>query len=126
VSIPFNPGGRLIVVRGDVAGPTDTAVFRLVLDAGSTRTVLDRGLSSSIGLVPDPSHSLVTMTAVTGIVHIPKVQVTKLVAMEQERNRFTVLLHDLPAMRFDGVLGIDFLRGQELAIDFRQGLIALT
>lgn len=66
------------------------------------------------------------MTTVTGIVQTPQSIATRVLALKQHRDHFPVVLHDLPAARFDGILGLDFLRGQELTIDFRQGLITLS
>ena len=39
---------------------------------------------------------------------------------------FFLICHTLPAsVSVDGLLGLDFLRGQRLTIDFRAGRIAL-
>jgi Aspartyl protease len=126
VSVRFNSARRLIIVRGDVFGPLGAAVFRMVLDTGLTRTVLDRELFGSIGIVADFYRPVVTMESATGIAHIPQAQADRICSVEQERHRFDVLLHDYSASRFDGVLGLDFLRGHELTIDFPRGQISLT
>lgn len=44
-----------------------------------------------------------------------------------ERIDFPVIRQDLPSgTPFDGLLGLDFFRGQRLTIDFREGLITLN
>ena len=61
-----------------------------------------------------------------GIVEVPDLQVSRLVALGQERTGFSVLAHDLsPKTTIDGVLGLDFLRGHVLNIDFRLGKLTL-
>ncbi len=41
-------------------------------------------------------------------------------------NDFAILCHNLPPRAtVDGVLGLDFLRGERLVIDFRAGQLAL-
>ena len=48
-------------------------------------------------------------------------------ALGQERTNFPLLGHTLPpSASIDGLLGLDFLRGQVLNIDFRQGTISLS
>jgi hypothetical protein len=47
--------------------------------------------------------------------------------MGQERRHFPVLAHTLPpSASVDGLLDLDYVRGQMLNIDFRQGTISLT
>lgn len=56
-----------------------------------------------------------------------RVELTKLAALEQERNNFLVLCHTLPpGTGVDGLLGLDFFRDQTLTIDFRKGELALS
>lgn len=126
MSTRFNARRRLIVVRGDIQGPAGTAVFRLVLDTGSTRTVLDGALSNSIGLVPDHNLPLVTMTTVTGVVQLPQARATRIVALGQKRYDSIVIIHDFSGTRFDGLLGLDFFRRRRLTIDFPAGTIELV
>lgn len=48
-------------------------------------------------------------------------------ALGQERTGFPVLCHTLPASAgVDGLLGLDFLRGQTLTVDLRSGMVTLT
>ena len=45
----------------------------------------------------------------------------------QERVDFAVLGHTLPpSAGVDGLLGLDFLRGQSLTVDFRTGHVTLV
>ena len=52
---------------------------------------------------------------------------TRLSALGKHRFGFRVTAHDLPAsVPIDGVLGLDFLDGHVLTIDFRAGTVDLT
>lgn len=56
-----------------------------------------------------------------------RIEISRLIALGQERKAFSVLSHKLPAtLSVEGVLGLDFLRGQALTIDFRTGQIELS
>jgi hypothetical protein len=51
----------------------------------------------------------------------------RIVALGQERASFPVLAHTLPpSAGIDGLLGLDYLRGQTLTVDFRSGTITLS
>ena len=67
------------------------------------------------------------MTTGSGVEFVPRVSLDKIVALGQERTTFPVLGHTLPpSAGIDGVLGLDFVRGQTLTVDFRTGTITLT
>jgi len=62
-----------------------------------------------------------------GVEFVPRVSLHKIVALGQERTNFPVLGHTLPpSASIDGVLGLDFVRGQTLTVVFRTGTITLT
>ena len=74
-------------------------------------------------LVPDRLQ----ITTGSGVEFVPRITVSKLTALGQERHDFPVLSHNLPpSASIDGLLGLDFLRGQELTIDFRNGQLRLV
>jgi hypothetical protein len=48
-------------------------------------------------------------------------------ALGQQQTNFPVLCHTLPASAgVDGLLRLDFMRGYQLAIDFRNGFVSLA
>jgi predicted aspartyl protease len=79
------------------------------------------------GYDPTQAGSPQTMTTASGVavtVHLPVVRIR---ALGQERTAFAVLCRNLPAgAGLDGLLGLDFLRGLTLMIDFRTGSITLS
>lgn len=127
MSVPFNAAGGLVVVNAEVVGPTGAAVIRLALDTGATATVVSGAILVAVGYDPALSPTRLQVTTGSGIEYVPVVAVTRLQALGQDRNGLSVLAHTLPpSAGVDGVLGLDFLRGQRLVIDFRAGQIELS
>jgi predicted aspartyl protease len=127
MSIPFNAQHGLIIIQAAVDGPSGSAVLRLALDTGATRTVINIGMLVALGYDPALAPERIQVTTGSGVEFVPRVSVHKIVALGQERTSFLVLGHTLPpSAGIDGVLGLDFMRGQTLTVDFRTGTITLT
>lgn len=62
----------------------------------------------------------------SGVVPVPLLNVDRVEALGKAATNMRVLCHTLPSRAgIDGVLGLDFLRGERLVVDFRAGLLAL-
>jgi predicted aspartyl protease len=110
-----------------VFGPLGSIVLRLALDTGATATMINVAPLVTIGCDPSLSPDRVQVTTGSGVEYAPRVEVNRIKALGQERTLFSVLSHTLPASAtIDGLLGLDFLRGQKLTIDFRQADVSLT
>lgn len=126
MSHAFNPDRGLVVVQTEVFGPSGSMVLRLALDTGATGTLISVAPLTAIGYDPSLAPERVQVTTGSGVEFAPRILVAQLRAMGQERTDFPVLAHTLPpSASVDGLLGLDFLRGQVLSIDFRQGVISL-
>ena len=126
MSESFNSARGLIVVRVEMSGPSAVAVLRLALDTGATGTMVNVGLLAAIGYDPSLSPERVQLTTGSGVEYVSRIQVGRIRALGQERANFPVLAHTLPpSASIDGLLGLDFLRGQVLNIDFNHGQITL-
>jgi len=80
----------------------------------------------AIGYDPSVSPDRTQVTTGSGIEFAARIRLQRLFALEQERKDFPILCHTLPpSAGVDGLLGLDFLRGQRLRIDFRTGEVAL-
>jgi len=127
MSIRFDPLENLIYVRAKVFGPVGSTSLLLALDTGASSTSIssERLLSLGYELSADAEGSRI----VTGsrVEFAPEITIVKFSALRQQRQNFSVLAYDLPVEAgVDGVLGLDFFRGQNLNIDFRNGLITLS
>jgi len=126
VSFPFDPKRGLIIVATEVWGPTGSAVLRFALDTGATSTIVNVGLLVAIGYDPALAPNRIQITTGSGIEFVPRVIVSRIVALGQTRTNSAVLGHTLPpSATVDGLLGLDFFRRQKLTLDFRQGRVML-
>ena len=127
MSWPFDRGRGLIVVPTEVVGPNGSAIVRLALDTGATRTLINSALLMSLGYGPNAADATVEVTTGSGVEFVPLRPVTRLTALGQERRDFGVISHTLPpSAGVDGLLGLDFLRGRVLTIDFRNGQVDMV
>jgi hypothetical protein len=122
----FNARNGPILVNAEITGPFGSAVLKLVLDTSATRTLINLATLLALGYDPDQSASRITMTTGSTIEVVPLVVLTRLSALGQPRFGLSVIAHALPASSaVDGLLGLDFLRGHVLTIDFQTGSIIL-
>jgi len=126
MSFTFNPQRGLVIVRAEVEGPSGHAVLQLALDTGATGSLINVGMLVSIGYDPSLVPNRLQVTTGSGVEFVPLLELAKISALDLERTNFPVLCHTLPpSASIDGLLGLDFLRGQKLTIDFVQGRITL-
>ena len=122
MSFPFDPHQGLVIVEAEVFGPAASGSVRLALDTGATMTLIRTAILVGLGYDPAAALNLVPVTTGSGVAYAPRIPLDKLAALGQQRITFPVLCHTLPpSAGIDGVLGLDFLRGQALTVDFRTG-----
>ena len=127
MNCPFDPQQGLIIVGAELWGPTGSAVLRLALDTGATSTVISVALLVAVGYDPALVSERVQITTGSGVEFAARVTLDKIVTLGQERMDFPVLGHTLPpSTGVDGLLGLDFLRGQQLTVNFRNGQVTLA
>jgi len=127
MSCSFDAQQGLVVVRAQVTGPSGIAILRLALDTAATRTTINTGLLVAVGYDPAAPLDRTEVTTGSGVEFAALVSISKIVALGRECHDFPVLAHTLPpSAGVDGVLGLDFLRGQVLTIDFQSGSLTLT
>ncbi len=126
MNFSFDSQYGLIIVRAELTGPSGSAVLRLALDTGATGTLVNVGMLVSIGYDPALVIDRFQITTGSGVEFVPRITVSKISVLGQEREYFPVLCHTLPpSSGIDGLLGLDFFRGQSLTLDFRTGKIVL-
>lgn len=126
MSFRFDPHQGLIIVRTVLKGPAGEAIVRLALDTGATYTLINVGLLVAIGCDPAAVTDRVEVTTGSGVEYAPRVPVDRIRALGHERAAFPVLAHTLPpSADIDGLLGLDFMRGLTLTVEFRTGELRL-
>lgn len=127
MSFPFDPRQGLIVVWAELSGPDGRVRLRLALDTGASGTMINVGHLVAIGYDPALSPKRIQVTTGSGVEFVPRVQVTRLKSLGQERVALPILSHTLPpSAGIDGLLGLDFRRGHHLEVDFVRGLVSLS
>jgi len=107
---------RLLSLRGIVW-------CEMVLDTGSSRTVLDERLLARAGydLIASPK---VTVTTASGRMEAKIVTVRQISALGISADDFPVLAMPLSQpLGIDGLLGLDFLRRRNLFCNFEKGIL---
>jgi len=126
VTYRFNGSGPFVGVRVRIAGPTGAFTYAFALDTGATWTVVRPGILSYLGYDVDStgtSHAIVTAMGAT---NAPRLPVQQIDALGIFAAGLRVLCRQLPeGLRVGGVLGLDFLRGGRLEVDFAAGTIDL-
>jgi hypothetical protein len=124
---PFSLDDGLIVVEVEVVGPATVAILRLALDTGATTTLINVAHLVALGYDPALAPTRVQITTGSGVEFVPRLPLTKIAALGQERFGFPVLCHTLPpSALIDGLLGLDFFHGTILTLDLKVGQIGLA
>jgi Aspartyl protease len=127
MSFSFNSSHGPIVVEASLSGPMGQADLRLILDTGATTSLIRSTMLVAVGYDLDTSPDLVMVAMGNGVESVPRIVLNRLSALGRHRLAFPVLAHSLPpATRIDGLLGLDFLRGSVLTVDFPAGRISLA
>jgi predicted aspartyl protease len=123
----FNPHHGAIVVPVRVWGRGGSGVLRCILDTGSTNTSISPVVLATLSYDLAVGSDLMEVTTASNVTFARGVVVDRIRALDNERVDFEVLGISLPpSANVDGLLGLDFFRGQSLLIDFRVGEITLN
>jgi len=126
MSFSFQHQQGLVIVTVEVSGIPSSVVLRMALDTGATSTLINVAPLVAIGYDPALAPDLVEVTTGSGVEYVPRIPVKKLSALGIDQKDFPVLCHSLPpSIKIDGLLGLDFLRGHVLTMDFQKGELDL-
>jgi hypothetical protein len=125
MSCTFDSHQGLIFVKAELTGPKGNIFVRLALSTGATRTLVNVDILVIIGYEQALTLDPIDVTTGSGVESVSRITLSKIVALGQTRTQFPMLAHT-PSTGVDGILGLDFFRGQTLTIDFGNGKINLT
>lgn len=120
--------GNLLRVRGAVGGNDGSViVVRLLVDTGSSFTVLPTRVVESLGCnLLQPLRRVATVGA-SGTINAPIVAVPWFNCLGQRIENFALLAYTIPAAAFvDGLLGMDFLSRYQAIIAVADAEIRLA
>ena len=126
MSQPFDPIDGLIVVPARLCGPAGDTIARLALDTGAITSLISAEVLATIGIEAGGSAQRVKLITASTTESASLANVPRIDALGRTAAPFTVICHTLPAeASIDGLLGLDFLRGRRVSIDFRAGVVAV-
>ena len=107
-------------------GPAGDVVVRLAPDTGATATLLNWDVLVLLGYDPAVTKKRIQITTGSGVEFVPRIPIERIEAMGKEQRDLQVVCHTLPpTASVDGLLDLDFFRGQRLIVDFRAGLVTV-
>ena len=118
---------ELLFTRAALKHQNRIRVVNLLIDSGSTYTVLSWEVLLSLKLDPATSVPRRSIMAANGLLVLPEVEIEEFHSLGQPIERFPVLAHTIPlGSQVDGLLGMNFLRQFEMDINFKQATIRLS
>lgn len=109
--------GKLMVVKARIKGQEASAYPRLLIDTGSTYTIVAHEILESIGCGPVFYKERRRIATASGYEMLPVVLVEQFNCLGQSLKNYHVLGHTLPFGTYvDGLLGMDFLSRFEIEI----------
>ena len=116
--------GSLLLTKTTVKGPEGTMVMRLLVDTGSTYTILPVKVFESIGCSPAESREHVKIITGSGTIIAPQVNLIWFQSLGQKIDKFKAVAHTLPfSGPINGLLGMDFLLAIKAHIDLEAGRV---
>jgi predicted aspartyl protease len=126
MSESFDSRRGLIDLITTIEGPRGSVEARLVLDTGAALTAFRPRLFSAIGQDLADSRASIRIATASRIEVAPLHIVPGITALGHHARNIGVLRLDMPFdRRIDGLLGLNFLRGHQLLVDFRLGIVSL-
>jgi predicted aspartyl protease len=117
----------LLFTRAALKQQNRTRVVTLLIDSGSTYTILSWEVLLSLKLDPATSRTRRSITTANGLLVLPELVMEEFHALGQIVERFPVLVHTIPlGSQIDGVVGMSFLRLFEMEVNFKQAVARLA
>jgi aspartyl protease family protein len=114
----------LLGTKAAVAGPDGIRLIRLLVDTGSSYTILPVDLLEAIGCPPANSAERVRIITGSGYLILPRLKVTWFDCLGRRTRGFKVAAHTLPmGSFFDGLFGMDFLSEANAILHVKKGSI---
>ena len=124
MKIKFDASQGLIVIPTRLYGSQGDTIVRLALDTGATSSMINWDVAVLLGYDPASVKERIQITTGSGVEFAPRITMKKIEVMGRILENFPVLCHTLPpSATVDGLLGLDFFRGERLILDLRAGIV---
>lgn len=116
--------GRLFATKASLGDRGGIKILTLLVDTGSTYTIIPVEALEGIGQSPAASKEHVRIVTGSGILIAPMVTIRAFHCLGKSLQDFAVVGHSLPpAGPIDGLLGMDFLTAAHVRIDVATGTL---
>jgi predicted aspartyl protease len=120
----FERWQNLIIIQAAIEGERQVRTVRLLVDTGSTYTVVSWQRLQNLGYDPATSRERRQIFTVDSMIMVPRVRLRRFHCLGKIVENFLILCHTVPFISYvDGLLGTDFLRSFDIAIHVRRGYI---
>lgn len=120
----LKPYGNLFYTTGTLKGDSEIISCNLLVDTGSTYTILPWEILYNIGCDPTKSREKIRVITASGYVLAPKVKLQWIHSLGSRFEDFQVLCHTMPPTFYvDGILGMDFLKKAKVHFHIFEGQI---
>ncbi|MBC8185219.1 clan AA aspartic protease [candidate division KSB1 bacterium] len=118
--------GKLLVTKAAVNNKDGTRILNLLIDTGSSYTILPFELLEAIGSNPSLAKEKIRIHTAPGLIIAPAVKVAWFNALGKKIPNFSIVAYTLPfSTIIDGLLGMDFLKTTGAVIDIANNVIEL-
>jgi hypothetical protein len=117
--------GNQVVVPVTIGYGDRVVVVRLVLDTGASSSVISPEVAVRLGITHELTGKGMTQVVGGSLIktEVVKLNYVKVGPVTRTSLNVHIIPHHGPPVDFDGLLGMDFLRGLTYHIDFQRGLI---
>ena len=122
----FDTGAPVIVLGVTLEGEDIEKKIDMVLDTGATYTMIPWDIADVLGYESGISKELMPMVTASGVERAPLITVKSLNVLGVTAHNIKTIVHDLPEKScVDGLLGLSFLRGFKVCLDFQEGILEI-
>lgn len=118
--------GTLLITKAAIAGPDSIKILNLLVDTGSSYTIIPVEALESCGCSPTEAKKHLRIVTGSGFVVASVVQLNWFSTLGVKVDNFSVVAYTLPfSGPIDGLLGMDLLRKIKARIDLENNLIEI-
>jgi predicted aspartyl protease len=123
----FNAKTGLIALKGVIKSLDKEVTISLVLDTGANSTVIDAWVLEALGYDLAQNPHKTNISTGNGTVEGNRLQVASLEALGYVKENAVVVTYPFPPeIKYDGALGLTFLRQHNICLHFKEGIITFA
>ncbi len=117
--------GNAVLVPVTLVHGGNEAVVELLLDTGATGTVIHTNIADQLAIDLDQARKTKVQVVGGGILNAHLVRMSSLTIGPHTKRNWNILVvpHKSSVVRYDGLLGMDVLRGLKYEVDFKKQVI---